>query len=453
MTIAEAARRLRAREISSEDLTRESLRIIDREQPRTNAFITVTGELALAQARAADNELARGVDRGPLQGIPYALKDLFETCGVPTTGGSKILAGYIPARDAAVVEKLRGAGAVLVGKTGMQEFAYGITCNNPHYGAIRNPHDLSRIPGGSSGGSGVAVANGSVFFAMGSDTGGSIRNPATYCGCVGLKPTLGRVSRFGALPLAFSLDHMGPLTRTVHDAALVLNAIAGHDPRDDSSSRRPTSDYTPHLTVLNGIRIGVPRNFYRDRIMPGIAAAYDAALRTAERLGACLVELAVPDPEALNTVSRVILLAEALAVLRPHLHRRSDFGIDVLALLDQGQLISAADYIDAQRLRRSLQRNWNRIWTQADCLFTPSSPIVPPRIGDTLIDWGGGISEDVRLAATRFLRAFNVLGWPVISIPLPSPGLPVGLQIAGPAFSESALLQIAFAQEKGTFTP
>src|ERR1700723_1539669 len=250
MTIQEAARKLRAREVSSVELTQESLRKIHAEQPRLNAFITITDEVALEQAKRADDDFARGIDRGPLQGIPYALKDLFKTAGIRTTGGTKIF-DHIPDHDCVVYKKLRAAGAVLTGKTGLHELAYGITSNNPHFGAVRNPHDPSRIPGGSSGGSGAAVAADLVFFAMGTDTGGSIRVPASYCGCVGFKPAYGRVSRSGVFPLGYTLDHVGPLTRSVRDVALVMNAIAETPP--------PANP---------GRRIGVPENFFNDRLAP-----------------------------------------------------------------------------------------------------------------------------------------------------------------------------------------
>src|SRR5580700_1103800 len=267
MTIEQAAGKLRAREVSAVELARESLRKIHAAQPRLNAFITITDEVALEQARRADDDFARGVDRGPLQGIPYALKDLFDTRGIRTTGGAKIFADRVPDRDCAIYEKLRAAGAVLMGKTGLHELAYGVTNNNPHFGAVRNPHDPTRIPGGSSGGSGAAVAAGMVFFAMGSDTGGSIRIPAAFCGTVGLKPTSGRVSRYGVMPLDFSLDHMGPLARSVRDAALTLQAIAGFDARDDTSSREPVDNYVPAASCsIRGVRIGLPENFYFDRL-------------------------------------------------------------------------------------------------------------------------------------------------------------------------------------------
>jgi len=445
MTIEQAAAKLRSREVSSVELTRESLRAIHAQQSRLNAFVTITEELALSQAARADEELARGIDRGPLQGIPYALKDVYSTRGIRTTCGSKIFADYIPDHDSAVYEKLTAAGAVLMGKAGMQEFAYGITCNNPHFGAIRNPHDPECIPGGSSGGSGVAVAADMVFFAMGSDTGGSIRIPAAFCGCVGLKPTSGRVSRYGVLPLDFSLDHMGPLTRSPHDAALVLNAIAGFDPRDDTSSKQPVERVSDlPSSPLHGLRIGVPQNFYTERLQPEVDAAFRAALTKAEGAGAHLIPIQVPGPGEINIISRVILMAEASALLEPYLHRRGDFGADVLALFDQGRLLAATDYINAQRLRRLYQREWAKLWDTVDCLFTPTSPIVAPRIGETHVEIDSSV-EDVRLASTRFVRAINVLGLPAISVPLPAPGLPIGLQVVSKPFAETLVTSVSRA--------
>ena len=447
MTIEQAGAKLRVREVSSVELTRAALAEIDVQQPKFNAYVTVTADLALEQAAQADAELASGLDRGPLHGIPYALKDVFQTKGIRTTVGSKIFADHIPDSDSAVYELLRNAGAVLAGKAGMQEFAYGVTCDNPHFGPIRNPYDPSRIPGGSSGGSGVTVAAGAVFFAMGSDTGGSIRIPAAYCGCVGLKPTSGRVSRRGVLPLDFSLDHMGPLTRSAKDAGLVLNALAGADPLDDTSSSQPVEDYAAGSGSLAGVRVGVPLNFYTERLDPVVESAYRSALAAAESAGAVLVPVTVPDPLEINTISRVILLAEASAALAPYLHRRDEFGADVMALLDQGRFISATDYINAQRLRRMYQREWSKIWTGIDCLFTPTAPILAPPIGVLQIEVAGAM-EDVRLASTRFVRAINVLGLPAVSIPLPTQGLPIGLQIVGKPFGEGSILSIGSGMEK-----
>jgi aspartyl-tRNA(Asn)/glutamyl-tRNA(Gln) amidotransferase subunit A len=441
MTIEQAARKLRAREISAVELARESLRRIHEEQPRLNAFITITDEVALEQARRADDDFARGIDHGPLQGIPYALKDLFNTRGIRTTGGTKIFADHVPEHDCAVYEKLQAAGAVLTGKTGLHELAYGITNNNPHFGAVRNPHDPARIPGGSSGGSGAAVAAGMVYFAMGSDTGGSIRIPAAYCGCVGLKPTFGRVSRFGVMPLGFSLDHIGPMTQTAGDAALVMDAIAGYDRRDDSSSPEPVTGFAKTGFSLRDVRIGVPENFYNERIAPEVADAFADALRRAESAGARLMPIQVPDPVAINVAGRAILLAEASALMEPYLSRRGEFGTDVQILLDQGRMLAATDYVNAQRLRRKAQREWAIMWKYVDFILTPTAPVLAPLIGQTAIAWEDG-PEDVRLATTRLVRAINVLGLPALSIPLRcnSNKLPAGLQIIGRPFEESLLL-------------
>jgi aspartyl-tRNA(Asn)/glutamyl-tRNA(Gln) amidotransferase subunit A len=439
MSIEQAARELRARTVSSLELTEAALKKAVDEQPRTNAFITITADLAREQARRADDELARGIDRGPLHGIPYGLKDCFATKGIRTTCGSRIFFNHIADHDAAVYEKLTAAGAVLIGKNGMQEFAYGITCNNPHFGAIRNPRDPSRIPGGSSGGSAAAVAAGTIFFSLGTDTGGSIRLPAAYCGCVGLKPTSGRVSRRGVMPLDFSMDHIGPITRSSRDAALVMNAIAGHDPHDDTSSLHPAEDYLPAETSLRGKRIGVPENFYSHRIAPEVASAYRGALDRVSSLGARLVPIRLPDPAEVNVISRMILLVEAAALLEPYVHRRDDFGADVITLLDQGRLIRATDYVNAQRVRRVLQREWSAIWRDIDLLFTPTAPILAPKIGDTHVDISG-ISEDVRLASTRLLRAMNILGYPAVSVPMIGTELPAGLQVIGKPFAERAVL-------------
>lgn len=428
MNIEQAAAKLRAREISAVELARESLRRIREAQPRLNAFITITEELALAQARRADEELARGVDRGPLHGIPYALKDLFETRGIPTTAGSKIFAHYVPERDCGVYRRLTGAGAVLMGKTGLHELAYGITNDNPHFGAVRNPRDPSRIPGGSSGGSAAAVAADLVFFAMGTDTGGSIRIPAAFCGCVGLKPTFGLVDRSGVIPLSSSMDHIGPLTRTVSDAELVMRAISDFQPAKEPA--------------LAGRRIGVPRNFFNERLAPSIAAAFEAALRRAEQLGARLVSIAAPDPEAAITVARIVLLSEASALHQSRMNRREDFGSDVLALLDQGRLISATDYVNAQRLRQLFKNRWQTVWEQADVLFTPTVAIEPPLIGQGKVALNG-VEEDVRLASTRLVRPFNALGFPAVSIPLNTGGFPAGLQIAGKPGGDAEILGAA----------
>jgi aspartyl-tRNA(Asn)/glutamyl-tRNA(Gln) amidotransferase subunit A len=449
VTIHEAAASLRARRVSALELATDALARIGRLNGSHNIFITVTAEQALGQARQADRELASGRDRGPLHGIPIALKDLFATRGVRTTGGSKIYENWVPQFDAAVVEKLAAAGAVMLGKLNMHELAYGITSANPHFGPVRNPWNSAHIPGGSSGGSGAAVAAEIAFAAMGSDTGGSIRIPAAFCGTVGLKPTYGRVSRYGGLPLAFSLDHMGPLTRTVRDAGLVLNAIAGRDPRDPTTSRRPVVDFVPEDNCsIGGLRVGVPENYYFERLEEDVEWAVHAAIARAEALGARVTPVRVPDIAALNAVSRIILLAEASATLEPFLEDRGRFGPDVLALFDQGRLVPATDYVNAQRLRRRMRREFDQLWSQVDCLLVPATPNTAPRSGEATIRLGGR-DEDVRLASTRLVRGINPLGLPALSLPcgVSAAGLPIGLQIVGPAFQEAAILRIGAALE------
>ena len=449
MTILEAAQALRQRSVSSVELTEAALKSIAALNPKLNAMLTVLEESAREEARAADQELARGVDHGPLHGIPVAVKDVFETRGVRTTCGSAIFKNHVPERDAAVVEKLRAAGAVLAGKTGMHELAYGITSDNPHFGTIRNPWDVDRIPGGSSGGSGAAVSAGMVFAAMGSDTGGSIRIPAAFCGTVGLKPTTGRVSRYGVMPLDFSLDHMGPLTRSVRDAAVTLQAIAGFDSRDETSSLERVPPYLPEPGCsIRELRIGLPQNFYFERLDPDVNAAVQRMAALAESLGGHMIPVRVPDIEALNAVSRVILLAEASALMEKYIGNRDQFGSDVLALFDQGRLLPATDYVNAQRLRRMMQREFAGLWKSVDCLFTPTTPMAAPRIGEKTVRLGDSV-EDVRLAATRLVRGVNVLGLPAISIPCgrDSRGLPVGLQIIGRPFDEALILRVAAALE------
>ena len=443
MTLVEAAAQMRARKISSHELVSQSLARIQELNPTLNAFMTVTADAALEAARRCDEELASGRDRGSLHGIPVALKDNFFTKGVLTTDGSKLFADYVPDHDSAVTEKLREAGAVIVGKTGMHELAYGVTSNNIHFGAVRNPHNHSRIPGGSSGGSGAAVQSGMVFMAMGSDTGGSIRIPAAYCGTVGLKPTFGRVSRFGMFPLGYSLDHPGPLTRTCQDAVETLNAIAGYDPRDPVASTRPVENIRLEDPVYaKDLRIGVPENFFFERIDPAVERAVKQALRRMEEAGATVIPVKLPDIAAINTAGRMILLAEASAWLEPyHLTRRGDISPEVLALLDQGRMVSGTQFVNAQRARRMLTHEFAQVWKKVSLLFTPTIPMGAPPVGPSTVTLGG-IEEDVRAATTKFVRPFNVLGVPALSVPcgMTEEKLPIGLQIIGPPFGERKVM-------------
>ena len=453
MTIQETSQRIQSGEISPVELTQQTLDRIAKLQPVLNAYITVTADHALEQARQAEAEIRSGNYRGPLHGIPYAAKDLFYTKGIRTTVGTKFLADFVPDFDATIIEKLNDAGAVLVGKAGLHECAYGITSNNPHYGPIRNPWDTDRIPGGSSGGSASALASGQCLFSLGSDTGGSIRIPASLCGLAGLKATFGRVSRHGVYALGHTLDHAGPFGMTVRDTAWVYQAIAGFDSRDPSSAGRP--DRTPVLSPeprLDGRKIGVPTNYYFENLDADVEAAVRKALQVLEELGATLVEIAVPDIEEFNSIGRLILLAEASSVHHRRLReRREDFGDDVRALLDQGRLVLATDYLDAQRRRRAFNDAFNELLTQVDVIAAPTLPITAAKIGQNTIRVAGR-DENVRLATTRLVRALNMTGLPLLSVPcgISSEGLPIGLQLIAGLFDEATLLEVGHSYEQAT---
>ncbi len=427
MTIADAGTALRARKISCAELVHEALRNIERLNPTLNAFMTVTGAQAMERARTLDSELAAGRDRGPLHGIPIAHKDLILTKGVRTTSGSKVFENEVPDQDAEVVEKLDAAGAIMVGKAGLHELAYGVTSDNAHFGSIRNPWDTGRIPGGSSGGSGVAVATEMAFMATGTDTGGSIRIPASFCGVFGLKPTYGRVSRLGVRPLGLTLDHVGPLTRTARDAELTFQAMA-------------TGGASP-VRAGRPLRIGLPENFYFEQVDPEITAAVRAAARRSEQLGAQVIPVRVPDIHALNLASFVILLSEASAVYTPYLSRRDLFSPEAMALLDQGTLLPATSYVNAQRVRKMLVDDFRALFQQIDLLYTPTIPISPARIGEMEVELAGE-KQNVRMATTRFVRGINLLGYPAVSMPcgFTGTGLPIGLQLIARPFEDEILL-------------
>ena len=436
MTILEAGQALRSRQVSSLELTNRCLDQIAKLDPQLNAFITVTAESARAQAQALDQELVKGMDRGPFHGIPIAHKDLIDTRGVRTTSGSKLFGDHVPGDDAPIVKKLAAAGAVMLGKTGLHEIAYGITSDNPHFGTIRNPCDPARIPGGSSGGSGAAVATDMAFMATGTDTGGSIRIPASFCGVAGLKPTYGLLDRSGIQPLGLSLDHVGPLARTVADVGVALEAML-----DDTR-------LLPALANCESIRIGMPENFYFTHVSSEVRDAVRKAADSAERLGARVIPVKVPDIDALNDVGRIILLAEASAVYQPYFSRREDFGADVLALLDQGRMVPATDYVNAQRIRKRLLADFEALFSTIDCMFTPATPTTAPLIGQKQVELDGEMM-DTRLATTRMVRGINVLGFPALAMPCgrSAEGLPMGLQVIGRPFEEKTLLVLGEALE------
>jgi aspartyl-tRNA(Asn)/glutamyl-tRNA(Gln) amidotransferase subunit A len=443
MNIRALGQRLRSREVSCVELISQTLADI-KNRDTFHCLITLTEEQALADARELDRELASGRDRGPFHGVPIAHKDLFYTRGIRTTGGSLLYKDFVPDHDATVVERLRAAGAISIGKANLHEIAYGITSKNPHFGFVLNPCDSKHIPGGSSGGSAALVAAGFVPMALGSDTGGSIRIPASYCGITGLKPTYGRVSRYGVLPLAFSLDHVGPLGSCVEDCALTMNAIAGPDPRDASCTQFPAPDFNLAAPAdLKGLRVGVPENFFFDSLRDDVATAVHSAILALERLGASLIETPIPDLAEANIAARVIQLAETAAVYARH-RDRTMFGGDVWALIEQGRMIPAQEYINAQRFRTLLRREFDALWQEIDILAAPSTPVTAPLLEETTVQIGAK-EEDTRLASTRLTRPINLLGEPALSMPCgkDSLGLPIGLQLIGSPFSEPRLLQVA----------
>ena len=429
MTIREIGTLLRARKMSCVELIDQTLAAI-KAHADSHWFITVTEEQARAEAAERDRELAGGRDRGPFHGIPTAFKDLFYTRGIRTTAGSLIFRDFVPDYDAKVVEQLREAGAISVGKTNLHELAYGITSRNPHFGPVLNPLDPNRLPGGSSGGSGAVVAAGILPMALGTDTGGSIRIPASYCGIAGLKPTYDLVSRHGVLPLAFSLDHMGPLASCVDDCVLTMNVLAEGE-----------FDLPPRME-LAGVRVGVPKNFFFESVDEQVAASVLNCVSAMESRGAKISEVDVPNLHDANAAARVVLYAEAAA-----LYVRQDdpmlFGQDVWKLIEQGRAILGHEYVNAQRVRTLFRRDFGALWRTIDVLVTPTAPITAPGIDQQTVQIGPE-EEDTRIATTRLVRPINFLGEPALSIPCgkASSGMPIGLQLIGAPFSEPKLLQI-----------
>jgi aspartyl-tRNA(Asn)/glutamyl-tRNA(Gln) amidotransferase subunit A len=441
LSIQEAAALVRAKKVSPVELVRACLARIEALDPSLNAFITITAESALQEARLAESDVQRGLWRGLLHGIPVALKDSIDTAGVRTTGGSELFQDRIPQEDAAVVQRLRRAGAVLLGKLNMQEFAYGGTSVPSYYGPVSNPWDLKRIAGGSSGGSAAAVAAGLCYASLGSDTGGSIREPAAFCGVVGLKPTYGAVSNRGVIPLSWSLDHIGPITRTVADAATVLQSIAGYDPSDITSQDRATPDYGGAISRRRGrLRIGVPRDFFYADLHPEVQGAINEALSVFVDMGAETLDV----PLAVST-DRTVFRDEAFAYHAAYMASTPELYLpETLAKLRMGASIDAQTYIRAHRDLDQLRRNISSLFSSVDFLVTPTTPVpapeassYPPTFEGVLALEGGSI--------LRNTRPFNMSGLPTITIPcgVTTVGLPIGLQISGAPWGEQEVLQLA----------
>jgi len=471
LTIHEAHEQLKDKKISSVELTKACLERIEKVEPKLKALVSVTGELALKQAEKADQRIAKG-DIEPLTGIPVVLKDVLCTKGVKTTCSSKMLENFVPPYDATVVEKLNSCGAVTVGKANMDEFAMGSSTEHSAFFPTHNPWDLDRVPGGSSGGSAVAVAADEGIFALGSDTGGSIRQPAGFCSVVGMKPTYGRVSRYGLVAFASSLDQIGPLTKDVTDCALVMNAIAGFDDRDSTSVPEPTPDYTKCLDGdLKGLKLGVPQEYFVKGMQPEVEAALSAAIEKLEGLGAKVDRnVSLPSTPYALPVYYIIAPSEASANLARYdgvkygfsykdtdsmweameKTRQYGFGDEVKRRIMLGTYALSAGYYDAyylkaQKVRTLIRREFDQAFEKYDALVTPTSPTVPFKIGEKLDDPVQMYLSDV------CTLPINIAGVPALSIPAGfGNGLPIGMQIIGKPFGEETILKVAYAYEQAT---
>jgi aspartyl-tRNA(Asn)/glutamyl-tRNA(Gln) amidotransferase subunit A len=448
LTVAEASELLRTKKLSPVEYTRALLDRVERYDGSLNAFLRVTPDLAMDDARRAEAETAQGNWRGPFHGVPYGLKDIVDYTGLPTTAHSKILEGNIVTSDATVTQKLRAAGGVFMGKLSTHEFAIGGPSFDLPWPPARNPWNRDHFTGGSSSGSGVATAAGFLPAAIGTDTGGSVRNPASMCGVVGMKPTYGLVSRRGVIPLAFSLDHIGPLSRTVHDNALMLDLIAGYDARDPGSSNRATGGYTAGLgRGVKGLRIGVIRHFYtRDMVADAeMAASIEAAVEVLGTLGAEVREIETAPLSTYAACNRTILLSEAFAIHEPWLRERpGDYGALARERLMGGAFVRAADYVNATRVRRQLTDAFHALFADIDVAVTASSMDPACRIDDP---------QAVEYTYSRQARApFNVTGSPALSVPtgFSSSGLPLSMQVVGKPFTEALIYRVAHAYEQAT---
>jgi aspartyl-tRNA(Asn)/glutamyl-tRNA(Gln) amidotransferase subunit A len=452
LSLRAASDLLHRRALSPVELTEAYLARIERWNPHLNAYLTVMAEDARVTARRAEAELGARTERGPLHGIPVGLKDLLATAGVRTTAGSKILADWVPTEDATVVRRLRSAGAVLLGKCTMTEFAMGHP-HNPHYGPTRNPWSLAHVPGGSSSGSGAAVAGRLAVAALGSDTACSIRQPAAYCGVVGLRPSQGRVSTAGVVPLARSFDTVGPLARTVEDAALVLAAIAGADPADWATPPVPLGEYQGALTAgLHGVRVGVPRAYFWERLDGEVAAAVEMALGVLTQLGAEVQDLDVPGVDEAVAARGLIHSAEAYAYHATWLRERpDDYGAEFRARVTRGRDTPGTALVEAQDCLARFGATVNALLQRVDVLATPTTPTPawPFEAADLTLN---GVVESYGTVGLRLTVPFTALGGPALSVPcgFSAAGLPIGLQLAGRRFDEATVLRVGHAYEQST---
>jgi aspartyl-tRNA(Asn)/glutamyl-tRNA(Gln) amidotransferase subunit A len=446
-SIFEISQRLRNRELSPVELTKTCLAKIEKLNPILNAFIAVTGDSALQQARQAESEIQRGEWRGPLHGVPLGLKDIVDTAGVRTTAASALFKDRIPTQDAEVVRRLKSAGVVFLGKQNLHEFAYGGSSMISYFGEVHNPWDPAHIAGGSSGGSAAAVAASLGFGAVGTDTAGSIREPAAQCGVVGIKPTFGRVSARGVIPLSPSLDHVGPIARTVSDVAILLQALAGFDPGDANSVDLPVPDYLVDLRLgAKPARIGVPRKFFYEELDAEVASAVEVALDVLKNLGCDIREIDLDVP-----TERTLQAAESYAVHRQFVAKSPElYQPETLRRIRSGENISEAQVDAARQDLAKIRSEIKSVFVNLDFIVTPAVPIPAPLLAE--LKQNPDLLRPRELVLLRNTRPFNVWGLPAISVPcgFTASGLPIGLQIAGPPWSEAAVLRLAYAYEQAT---
>ena len=453
LSAGQLSRLIQKKEVSPVEVVEAHLARIDALEPVLNSFITLLPDQAMAAARRSEEEIRSGKYRGPLHGIPLGLKDLYYVNGVRNTSGSRIFDDFHPKFDCTIAAKFKEAGAILLGKLNLHQFAYGPTGENPDYGHMHNPWNPELISGGSSGGSGSAAASGECTLTMGTDTGGSIRIPSSLCGLVGLKPTYGRLSRHGLNALSWCLDHPGPMARTVEDCALVMNAVAGYDSNDPASSNVPVPDYTKTLTGdVKGLRVGVPKEYFEVPLDPQVEQAVRKAIDVLGELGATVTEVSWPMFHQSAPISTTILMAEATAYHRDLVRTRgAQLSPPVRLRIEAGLFISAADYLQAQRARTLFCRQSREVLKEVDILAGPTEPINAHRIGATEVQVGDTVMGSTP-ALTQYTRAFNLNGFPAITVPcgFSDDGLPIGLQLAGRPFDEETVLRAAHAYEQAT---
>jgi aspartyl-tRNA(Asn)/glutamyl-tRNA(Gln) amidotransferase subunit A len=454
LTLAEAAALVERLEVSPVELVEACLDRIAQTNDVLRAYITVYDEETRKVAAAAETMIRAGHHLGPLHGIPIGLKDNIALKGLRTTAGSRVLADWMPQEDATVAGRLKGAGAIVVGKTNMHEFAWGGTSANPHYGFVRNPWDTDRFPAGSSGGSGAAVAARTCFGALGTDTGGSIRLPSAVNGITGIRPTIGRVSNFGVIPLAWSMDTVGPMTRTVEDCALIFGAIAGHDPKDDGSALVAVDDYTAELgRGIEGVRIGVDSGYFFRHLQAPVRDAVRGALETLEGLGATVVEVELDHINGNISAQLTIESCEPSTYHQRWLRERpEDYGDDVRLLLELGELHLATHYLQAQRYRTLLRRQFLDAFMSVDVFVCPTLPFTATPVGAMTVVIEDGVEEDMLAAIMQFTGVPSLTGLPSLALPcgFDGDGLPVGMQVIGQPFAEAALFRFGAAFQSAT---